>query len=159
MESLLEIKKIHEKYGHIQEIIIQNFVPKAGTPMETHPPPTEDELLRTITLARLIFRGEVSVQAPPNLVQDKRKILQAGINDWGGVSPLTIDYVNPEKPWPSIKELEKVTIKHGLSLRERLPVYPQYVNCEWLDERVYNLAKMLKNGEGFARVYDEKISL
>ncbi len=159
VESLLEIKKIHEKYGHIQEIIIQNFVPKAGTPMETHPPPTEDELLRTIALARLIFRGEVSVQAPPNLVQDKRKILQAGINDWGGVSPLTIDYVNPEKPWPSIKELEKVTLKHGLSLRERLPVYPQYVNCEWLDERVYNLAKMLRKGEGFARVYDEKISL
>ncbi len=158
VESLLEIKKSHEKYGHIQEIIIQNFVPKAGTSMEKHPPPTEDELLRTIALARLMFRGEVSVQAPPNLVRDKGKILQAGINDWGGVSPLTIDYVNPEKPWPSIKELEKVTLNHGLSLRERLPVYPQYVNYEWLDKRVYNLAKMLKDDEGFARLYDERVS-
>ncbi len=158
VESLLEIKKIHEKYGHIQEIIIQNFVPKAGTSMENHPPPTEDELLRTIALARLMFRGEVSVQAPPNLVRDKGKILQAGINDWGGVSPITIDYVNPEKPWPSIKELEKVTLNHSLSLRERLPVYPQYVNYEWLDKRVYNLAKMLKDDEGFARLYDERVS-
>ena len=158
VESLLEIKKSHEKYGHIQEIIIQNFVPKAGTSMEKHPPPTEDELLRTIALARLMFRGEVSVQAPPNLVRDKGKILQAGINDWGGVSPLTIDYVNPEKPWPSIKELEKVTLNHSLSLRERLPVYPQYVNYEWLDKRVYNLAKMLKDDEGFARLYDERVS-
>ena len=159
VESLLEIKKVHRKYGHIQEIIIQNFVPKAETPMEDHPPPTEDELLRTIAFTRLIFRGEVSVQAPPNLVQDKGKILQAGINDWGGVSPLTIDYVNPEKPWPSIKELEKVTHKHGLILRERLPVYPQYINGEWLDERVFNLAKVLKDGEGFARLYDERVSL
>lgn len=159
VESLLEIKKVHEKYGHIQEIIIQNFVPKAETPMENHPPPPEDELLRIIALARLMFQGEVSVQAPPNLVGDKGKILQAGINDWGGVSPLTIDYVNPEKPWPTIKELEKITVKHDLSLRERLPVYPQYVNSEWLDERVYNLAKKLKDGKSFARQYDERVSI
>ena len=158
VESLLEIKKVHEKYGHIQEIIIQNFIPKAGTPMENYAPPTEDELLRTIALARLMFQEEVSIQAPPNLVLDKGKILQAGINDWGGISPLTIDYVNPEKPWPSIKELEKITVKHSLSLRERLPVYPQYVNGKWLDERVYNLAKMLKDRKGFARLYDERIS-
>lgn len=128
IDSLLEIRKIHSEYGHIQEVIIQNFMPEPKTPMEKHPPPSTYEMVKTIAIARLIFHGEVSVQAPPNLTpQSYQLYLLAGINDWGGVSPLTPDFVNIAYPWPKIREIKRVTEELGFMLRERLAIYPKYI--------------------------------
>lgn len=127
IDSLLLINEINKKYGHIQEVIIQNFLPKVGTPMEYSNSPTFSYFLRCIASARLILQN-INIQVPPNLSPSiYAKYLNAGINDWGGVSPLTPDYVNPECPWPKIKELRKTTLDNGYVLRARLPLYPKYI--------------------------------
>lgn len=148
VDSLIAIKKIHEVYGHIQEVIIQNFMPEPGTPMSTHKPPSLLEILKTIAIARLIFKGEVAVQAPPNLNSKAyHTYLLAGINDWGGVSPLTPDFVNLAYPWPKISTLKEMTERMGFELRERLPVYPAFIFKGWipetLKERIENLVDEL----------------
>ena len=127
VDSLLAIRDLHERYGHIQEVIIQNFRAKPGIPMQDWPEPSRDELLRTIAVARLLM-PEMNIQAPPNLSDaNYEQLLDGGINDWGGVSPLTQDFINPERPWPHLKELETRTRRKGFELRQRLPVYPEFL--------------------------------
>ena len=127
VDSLLAIRDLHERYGHIQEVIIQNFRSKPGIPMRDWPEPTQTDMLRTIAVARLLMQ-EVNLQAPPNLsAPNYEELLDAGINDWGGVSPLTPDFINPEKPWPHLDELQRRTESRGFILRQRLPVYPEFL--------------------------------
>jgi FO synthase len=127
IDSLLAIRSLHQAYGHIQEVIIQNFRAKSNTPMGSQPDADSLELLWTVAVARILLGPNVNIQVPPNLsAPDYQIYLDAGINDWGGVSPLTIDYVNPEAPWPGLAELRDRTESRGFELRPRLPVYPEY---------------------------------
>ncbi len=127
VESLLAIKRLHEKYGHIQEVIIQNFRAKPEIPMAVRREPDTGDMLRTLAVARLLLR-EMNIQAPPNLTQHGyERLLEAGINDWGGISPLTPDYINPEAPWPHLLELRRRTEAAGQKLVQRLPVYPEFI--------------------------------
>ncbi len=128
IDSLLAIQRLHQRYGHIQEVIIQNFRAKPEIPMALSPEPDSDDLLRTIAVARLLLR-DMNIQAPPNLSDDHYDLLlQAGIDDWGGVSPLTPDFINPEAPWPHLDDLKRRTEAAGQQLRQRLPVYPEFVS-------------------------------
>jgi FO synthase len=129
VDSLLAIRELHERYGHVQEVIIQNFRAKPRIPMARHPEPPLDELRRTIAVARLLLGPAMNVQAPPNLSPGTYPALIAsGLNDWGGVSPLTIDFINPEAPWPHLAALEAATVAAGGRLRERLAIYPEYIH-------------------------------
>ena len=128
IDSLLAIGELHRRYGHIQEVIIQNFRAKPTTPMRAYPDATRDDMEKTIALARLILGGTMNIQAPPNLTPDGYELyLEAGINDWGGVSPLTPDFINPEAPWPALRLLQEKSAQAGFDLRARLPIYPEYV--------------------------------
>ena len=127
-ESLCAIRDIHRKYKHIQEIIIQNFCPKPGTPMASQPIPTTDEICTTIRMARDILPSDIAIQIPPNLI-DAASLIPCGVDDLGGISPLTIDYVNPEHPWPAFEELKIIAGK--AELKERLCIYPQYIERGW----------------------------
>ena len=127
VDSLLAIRALHEKYGHIQEVIVQNFRAKPGTPMAQWPEPDRGDMLRTLAVARLLM-PDINIQAPPNLSDPHyADLLEGGINDWGGVSPLTPDFINPEKPWPHLEELQRRTSAKGFELLQRLPVYPEFV--------------------------------
>ena len=126
IQALHDINYSHLKHGHIQEVIIQNFVPKPNIAMADHPEPKLEEMLWTIATARLILDPTISLQVPPNLSERHIQYLRAGINDWGGISPLTIDFINPERDWPEINALAKSTSDAGFILRERLTVYPSY---------------------------------
>jgi 7,8-didemethyl-8-hydroxy-5-deazariboflavin synthase CofG subunit len=128
VDALLAIREMQERYGHIQEVIIQNFRAKPDIPMRAHAEPTLLDFLRTIAVARLILGGAMHLQAPPNLTPEQYQLLiTAGIDDWGGVSPLTIDFINPEAPWPQLRTLAQVSAELGLHLRQRLTVYPEYI--------------------------------
>ncbi len=128
LEALHAIRDLHERYGHVQEVIVQNFRAKPGTKMHDHPEPPLEELLWTCAAARMVLGPDMNIQAPPNLSYDDfPRLLDAGINDWGGVSPVTIDHVNPEAPWPEIERLARATRERGLELAPRLPIYPEYV--------------------------------
>jgi FO synthase len=128
IESLLAIRRLHRAHGHIQEVIVQNFRAKPDTPMGDAPDAVTEDLLWSVAMARLVLGPDMNVQVPPNLsAGDYQIFLDAGINDWGGVSPLTMDYVNPEAPWPGMAELRDRTRSMGFELRPRLPVYPEYV--------------------------------
>jgi FO synthase len=127
VDALLVLRELHQRYGHIQEVIIQNFRSKPNIPMSRHPEPSRGEMLRTVAVARLVLR-DMNIQAPPNLsAPDYEILLSAGINDWGGISPLTPDFINPEAPWPHLKELERRTAASGYRLRKRLPIYPEFI--------------------------------
>jgi 7,8-didemethyl-8-hydroxy-5-deazariboflavin synthase CofG subunit len=129
IDSLLAIRSMHEKHGHIQEVIIQNFRAKSDIPMAHHIEPTMEDMLRTIAVARLILGPEMNIQAPPNLsYSDFPRLLDAGINDWGGISPVTKDHINPEAAWPQIAKLESETNARGFVLRERLALYPEFLD-------------------------------
>lgn len=156
-ETLLAIREVHGRYGHIQECIVQNFRAKPGTRMQDAPEPSEKEMLAAIALARLILPPEVTVQAPPNLADGEAgylRYIDAGINDWGGVSPVTPDHVNPERPWPHLEELERATGSKGYLLLERLAVHPRYaLEAErWVDEALRPKVLAGMDAEGFARV-------
>ncbi len=126
VDALIAIRDLHVQYGHIQEVIVQNFRAKRSTPMADWPEPDRGEMLRTVAVARLLM-PEMNIQAPPNLSDPHyADLLDGGINDWGGVSPLTPDFINPEKPWPHLEELRKRTEAKGFELRQRLPVYPEF---------------------------------
>ncbi len=126
VDALIAIRDLHEKYGHIQEVIVQNFRAKPATPMARWPEPTRGEMLRTLAVARLLMPN-MNLQAPPNLSDpDYADLLDGGINDWGGVSPLTPDFINPEKPWPHLDDLRLRTEAKRFELRQRLPVYPEF---------------------------------
>src|SRR6202162_2574610 len=127
VDTLLAIRELHRRYGHIQEVIVQNFRAKPDIPMRDWPEPTRGEMLRTVAVARLLM-PKVNLQAPPNLSAPYYdELLDAGINDWGGVSPLTPDFINPEKPWPHLAQLKSRTESKGYILRQRLPVYPEFL--------------------------------
>jgi 7,8-didemethyl-8-hydroxy-5-deazariboflavin synthase CofG subunit len=127
VDTLLAIRELHRRFGHIQEVIVQNFRTKPEIRMHAHPEPSSGEMLRTVAVARLLM-PEMNIQAPPNLSAPYYdELLDAGINDWGGVSPLTPDFINPEKPWPHLEQLRQRTEAKGFQLRQRLPVYPEFV--------------------------------
>src|SRR6266403_5872897 len=152
--ALLALRDLHERYGHIQEIIIQNFRAKPGTRMAAAPEPDEAEHLWTIAVARLIFGADMNIQAPPNLMPDALEaMIAAGINDWGGVSPVTPDHVNPEAPWPALDLLAKRTADAGKLLVERLAIYPAYTQDppRWLDPPLRTPVLRAIDGQGFAR--------
>ena len=152
--ALLKLRDLHEKYGHLQEIIIQNFCAKTGTKMAGCVEPSLDEHLWTIAAARLLFGAEMNIQAPPNLRPGVlRQLVGAGINDWGGVSPVTPDHVNPERPWPRLELLARETATAGKVLVERLAIYPSYVRRAdaWLDPALLTAVRRASDGEGFAR--------
>jgi len=128
VDTLLAIRDAHARWGHVQEVIVQNFRAKPATPMSGAPEPDADDVVRTSAMARLVLGPDMNIQVPPNLTADAYHVyLSAGINDWGGISPLTIDFVNPEARWPEIAALAARTAEAGLSLRPRLPVYPEYL--------------------------------
>jgi FO synthase len=152
IEALLAIRDLHERHGHVQEVIVQNFRAKPGTLMAGREEPSLDELLWTAAAARLVLGADMSVQCPPNLSYDDfPRLLEAGINDWGGVSPVTIDHVNPEAPWPELERLGAATRAAGLELAPRLPVYPEYLDSEWLDPRVLPTVLRASDSTGLAR--------
>jgi FO synthase subunit 1 len=145
-QSLCAIRDLHKKYGHIQEIILQNFCPKPGTPMAHHPVPGTEEICATIQMAREILPEGIAIQIPPNLL-DAARLISCGVDDLGGVSPVTIDYVNPEHPWPAIKEL--TSIIGDAQLCERLCIYPQYIRKGWyhpdLEPLITRLSQIIKH--------------
>ncbi|MCH2568280.1 MAG: 7,8-didemethyl-8-hydroxy-5-deazariboflavin synthase CofG, partial [Pseudomonadales bacterium] len=154
IESLLALRTVNEPYSHIQEIIVQNFRAKEGTLMVNAPEPDLNELLWTIGMARLIFGSTMNIQAPPNLSPGVLpQIVDAGINDWGGVSPVTPDFVNPEAPWPHLQELANETAAAGKVLIERLAIYPKNARDldRWIEPELQPFVRQAIDGEGFAR--------
>ena len=152
LDALFALKGLHERYGHIQEIIVQNFRAKGRTPMADAAEPAMDDLLWTIAAARLILGPAMNIQAPPNLSSaDFPRLMDAGINDWGGVSPVTPDHVNPEAPWPELDLLEDGTAARGRVLVRRLPVYPAWISGDWLDGAVLPAVRRLSDAEGWGR--------
>jgi 7,8-didemethyl-8-hydroxy-5-deazariboflavin synthase CofG subunit len=155
VDTLLAIRDLHERYGHIQEVILQNFRVKPAIPMGNWPEPTRGEMLRAVAVARLLL-PRVNIQAPPNLsapYYNYEDLVDAGINDWGGISPLTPDFINPEKPWPHLDQLRLRTESKGFALRQRLPVYPEFLpalvtRTDLLSEKLRAAADEL----GFARM-------
>lgn len=154
IDALFALRDLHLRHGHLQEVIVQNFRAKGDTRMALAHEPSEADLYRAIAWARIILPDEVSVQAPPNLNTGRFKaLLDAGIDDWGGISPVTIDHVNPEAPWPHIEQLAEVCGQAGRPLVERLTVYPRYVHAraEWLDAKIRAPVLKLSDSEGLAR--------
>ena len=153
IESLLALRNLHEEFGHIQEIIIQNFRAKPNTKMADVPEPDLADLQWTIAIARVIFGADMSIQAPPNLSDGGAGLIAAGINDWGGVSPVTPDHVNPEAPWPHLDHLADDTAGCGKILVERLGIYPNYAhqNTVWLDKKLRKPVLDLIDADGLAR--------
>jgi FO synthase len=157
LEALLAIRELDECFGHVQEVIVQNFRAKSGTRMAVAPEPPLEELLWTCAAARLVLGARWNIQAPPNLsYAEFPRLLDAGINDWGGVSPVTVDHVNPEAPWPELELLGEATRSRGLELAPRLAVYPEYVaEAErWLDPVIEPRVLAVADGEGLAREDD-----
>ena len=154
LQALLEIKKIHQKFGHIQEVIIQNFRAKPTTRMAKTPEPDRNDLLWTIACARIIFGKKMNIQAPPNLSPDVYpELIGAGLNDWGGISPVTPDHVNPEAAWPEIKQLTYQSAEYGKTLVERLAIYPTFIQdaTNWLSPEMATAAIRNSDTDGFAR--------
>jgi len=153
IDSLFAIRDVQRDYGNIQEVIVQNFRVKDDIPMRHRDEPSALEMLRTIALARLILGPAMNIQAPPNLTPDAYGIyLLAGVNDWGGVSPLTIDHISPEAPWPKIEELREVTEEAGFELRERLAIYPEYAtNDRFVRDSCRPLIERWTDDTGFVR--------
>ncbi len=153
LEALAAIAAAHRRHGHVQEVIVQNFLPKPGTAMQGAPPCPAEELLWTVAAARLVLPADVHLQAPPNLSDDFGCLLDAGIDDWGGVSPVTPDHVNPERPWPEVERLRQATEARGLALAPRLTAYPEYVTEpeRWLGPALRAAVLDRSDAEGLAR--------
>ncbi len=150
-KSLEVLKEVQDTYGHIQEIIIQPFQPKPGTPMQSCPPPEPERVLYAVKTAARIFPN-TGIQIPPNLVPDVVPFLRAGANDLGGISPLTPDFINPEHPWPNIDQLRMELESRGFRLRERLPIYPKFAKLtEYMSPEVRRVVEDLRDEEGFRR--------
>ncbi len=153
VDALLAIRAAHEKYGHVQEVIVQPFRAKPDIRMAQAPEPSKEDLQRTIAVARLILGGEMNLQSPPNLLsEDYPDLLKAGINDWGGISPVTKDFINPEAAWPQISSLAARTASAGFVLRERLAIYPEFSSRpEFVAARLQPHLCKLRGEDGFAR--------
>jgi FO synthase len=158
VDSLFELRRLAAATGAIQEVIIQNFRAKADTPMRRSAEPVPRWFARVVALARWVMGAEASIQVPPNLTEGFEIYLRAGINDWGGVSPLTIDWVNPEAPWPHLGILEERTRLAGFELRPRLPVYPQYIDPEWIDPGLLPHVRAAADHDGLAMVAERVVS-
>jgi FO synthase len=156
LDALDAIAAAHRRYGNVQEVIVQNFLPKAGTAMHKAPPCPTDELMWSIAVARIVLPEDVHLQAPPNLSDDLGPLLAAGIDDWGGVSPVTIDHVNPERPWPALDQLRAATEAAGHVLAPRLTIYPEYVRDPetWIDPGLRTMVLLRSDSEGLARDTD-----
>ncbi|MEO0382300.1 MAG: 7,8-didemethyl-8-hydroxy-5-deazariboflavin synthase CofG [Pseudomonadota bacterium] len=151
VEALAAINDAHQRHGHIQEVIIQNFQAKPGIAMESHAEPSLDDMLLTLATARLMLDPSISLQAPPNLSARHADYLAAGINDWGGISPVTIDFINPGHPWPQLDALAASTAKAGLHLQERLTVYPAYLHDgDYVAEGLLGRAQAMARKDGLA---------
>lgn len=153
IEALHAINEAHARHGHIQEVIIQNFQRKPDIEMANHPEPALEDMLRTIAAARIILSPEISLQAPPNLSARHLAYLEAGINDWGGISPVTIDFINPQHEWPEIRALAESSTQAGFALRERLTVYPRYLtrDQEFINPAILARAAGMAGAGGLAR--------
>jgi len=155
IEALLALRNLHEAHGHLQEVIVQNFCPKPGTKMSGADEATEADFLRVIAAARILLPPEVSVQAPPNLNDERlTELIDAGIDDWGGISPVTCDHVNPEAPWPEVERLSRICAEAGRPLVERLTIYPRFIGgpeSAWLDPAVRPAVLKLADAEGLGR--------
>jgi FO synthase len=159
VDALLAIRSAHEKYGHIQEVIIQPFRVKPDIRMYLAPEPSNEDLLRTIAVARLILGGKMNIQSPPNLLsEDYPELLAAGINDWGGISPVTKDFINPEAAWPQISSLAERTAETGFVLRERLAIYPEFTTGPeftsrpaFISERLQPFVRKFQGADGYAQ--------
>ncbi len=154
VESLAAINTAHARHRHIQEVIIQNFQQKPGIGMANHPEPSLDDMLLTLAVARLMLAPEISLQAPPNLSSCHAEYLKAGMNDWGGISPVTVDFINPDHAWPQIDELAAATAKAGLTLQERLTIYPDFLkqSDRFLDPSLTARLSEMARPDGLARV-------
>ena len=150
IESLEVIARLHRKYRHIQEVIIQNFTPKPGTSMEHHSPPSIAEMIRTVELAREILPDDVAVQVPPNLISPGI-LIEHGATDLGGISPVTIDHINPEHEWPALEQLKQKVGRYAV-FRERLPIYPKYIKQKWFSEDIRHLIQHLAGDDGYRKV-------
>ena len=150
VDSLFAIRDLHQTHGHIQEVIIQNFRAKPDTRMRAWPEPGALDMVRTIAVARFILGPTMNVQAPPNLTPDAHHMyLQGGINDWGGISPVTRDHINPERPWPAIENLRRLTEQCGFALRERLCIYPEYAQRDtFVRPRFRDQVRVWTDGQG-----------
>jgi FO synthase len=151
VDSLFALRDVATESGAVQEVIVQNFRAKADTPKRRDAEPTVGFIARVIAVARWILGPEMNLQAPPNLTERFEVYLDAGINDWGGVSPLTIDWVNPEAPWPHLEELRGRTAAAGFRLMPRLPVYPEFISADWIDSGLLAAVEAATDDEGYAR--------
>lgn len=154
VDTLVTLRDLQERYGHIQEVIVQPFHPKPSTPMRAVAPIRDDEVVAWVALARLILGPEMNIQAPPNLAPDMlERLARAGLNDWGGVSPITVDFINPESPWPAIEKLRALTEASGQVLKDRGPVYPDWLlgRPEFFDPEMRKQLLRLATDEGYAR--------
>jgi len=152
VDSIFALADARHRLGSIQEVIVQNFRAKADTRMRHDAEPTVQYFARVVAVARWVLGAEVNLQVPPNLTEDFGVYLDAGINDWGGVSPLTIDWVNPEAPWPHLEKLRAVTESRGFTLRARLPVYPEFIDPEWIDPDLFPKVANATDDDGYALV-------
>lgn len=149
IDSLQCISNLHNKYGHIQEVIIQNFVPKPGTFMENNSSPSIEDMMQIVSIAREILPADVAIQVAPNLI-DPYILVKYGATDLGGISPTTIDWINPETEWPSVEKLQEML--KDISLRERLPIYPAYIKKGWYSPNLKSLIKSMIDNEGYRRL-------
>jgi len=150
IESLFALKELGERYGNLQEIIIQNFCPKPGILMEKYPPPDFTDMIKIVAVSRLIFGEEMNIQIPPNLNPETYPLfIHAGVNDLGGVSPITIDHVNPEAPWPKLEIMKSMVEEAGFSLRERLPVYPEFISDKYISRELLALVRNSVDEQGY----------
>jgi FO synthase len=152
VDSLVALHDLHSRWGNLQEIIVQNFRAKADTRMKRSPEPVPAYFARVVAVARWLFGPGMNPQVPPNLTEHYESYLAAGVNDWGGVSPLTIDWVNPEQPWPHLDELDRRTRSAGFDLRPRLPVYPEFITPEWIDHDLLQKVNGGTDDAGYAAV-------
>lgn len=148
IDSLQCISKLHKEYGHIQEVIVQNFIPKPGTSMEKHSSPTMEEMMQMVSIAREILPADISIQVAPNLI-DPYLLVKYGATDLGGISPTTIDWINPETEWPTVDKLREML--KDISLRERLPIYPAYIKKGWYSKNLKSLLKSMADNDGYRR--------
>jgi FO synthase len=157
VDALQAIRAAHGKYGHVQEVIIQPFRAKPDIRMAQAPEPSKEDLLRTIAVARLILAGQINIQSPPNLLsEDYPDLLKAGINDWGGISPVTKDFINPEAAWPQLSSLAARTASARFVLRERLAIYPEFSSQpEFINDHLKPHVQKLRGEDGYARNGDQ----
>ncbi|WP_370576065.1 7,8-didemethyl-8-hydroxy-5-deazariboflavin synthase subunit CofG [Methanomethylovorans sp.] len=148
IDSLQCISNLHEEYGHIQEVIVQNFIPKPGTSMEKHVSPTIEEMMQIVSIAKEILPADIAIQVAPNLI-DPYLLVKYGATDLGGISPMTIDWINPETEWPTVEKLREML--KDIPLRERLPIYPGYIKKGWYSKNLKPLIRSMADNDGYRR--------